>query len=159
MKLKQLLEKWGLTSLKINVGFLETEWQPQEQDREAAWELYVEMLTRIVTQPLPEDQGDEQTALDSVYSLFATTREILRRKGRDCVQFTKIAVVVLNQVVRPFTAVWHKEAQEGGFEISETCEDFRSDLERLQGTLRNYTRALADIAQVEDLTALAFEED
>ena len=83
----------------------------------------------------------------------------LRRKGRDCVQFTKIAVVVLNQVVRPFTAIWHKQAIEGGFESSEIREDFRFDLERLQHTLRNYTRALADIAQVEDLTALAFDED
>lgn len=29
-----------------------------------------EMLTRIITQPLPADAGDERVALDSVYSLF-----------------------------------------------------------------------------------------
>ena len=159
MKLKKWLENWDLTSLKINVGFLEAEWQPQEQDREAAWELYVEMLTRIVTQPLPAEHGDEKTALESVYSLFATTREILRRKGRDCVQFTKIAVVVLNQVVRPFTAKWHKPAADKAFTDPKVRAQFRSDLAGLQVVLRKYTKALADIAQVEDLTALAFEED
>lgn len=37
-------------------------------DKDAAWELYVEMLTRIVTQPLPYDMGDDQTALDNVYA-------------------------------------------------------------------------------------------
>ena len=132
MKLKKWLENWDLTNLKINAGFLQAEWQPQEQDREAAWELYVEMLTRIVTQPLPEEHGDEKTALDSVFSLFKTTREILRRKGRDCVQFTKIAVVVLNQVVRPFTARWHKPAKEGKFSDSAVCARFRSELADLQ---------------------------
>jgi hypothetical protein len=159
MKLKEWLNNWGLTNLKISVGFLEAEWTPQEQDREAAWELYVEMLTRIVTQPLPAEHGEEKTALDSVYSLFATTREILRRKGRDCVQFTKIAVVILNQVVRPFTAKWHKSAVEGRFIDPQVNAQFRSELTSLQVVLRKYTKALADIAQVEDLTALAFGED
>ena len=135
MKLRKWLENWDLTHLKINVGFLEAEWQPQEKDREAAWELYVEMLTRIVTQPLPKEHGDEKTALDSVFSLFGTTREIMRRKGRECLQFTKIAVVVLNQVVRPFTAKWHKPAIEGGFDNPATRTEFRSDLADLQVVL------------------------
>src|SRR5437588_4982131 len=107
MKLRKWLENWDLTKLKINLKVLEMEWEPQEKDREAAWELYIELLTRITTQPLPEKHGDEKTALDSVYNLFPMTREILKRKGRECEQFTKLAVVVLNQIVRPFTAKWH----------------------------------------------------
>lgn len=158
MQLRKWLENWDLTNLKINVGVLEAEWQPQEKDREAAWELYVEMLTRIVTQPLPTGHGDEKTALDSVYALFGITREVLRRKGRECVQFSKIAVVVLNQAVRPFTAKWHKLSLAGAFNDPKLCQKFRVDLAILQVTLRRYTKALADIAEVEDLTALVFAE-
>src|SRR6266705_1424594 len=121
MTLRKWLENWDLTSLKLNLGILDAEWQPQEKDREAAWELYVEMLTRIVAQPLPDKHGDEKTALDSVFALFEITREILRRKGRDCVQFTKIAVVVLNQVVRPFAAKWHPLALAGAFSDEKRC--------------------------------------
>lgn len=154
MKLKKLLENWDLKKLKINVKFLEMEWEPQEADRSAAWELYVEMLTRIVTQPLPDEHGDEETALSSVFSLFPITREILRRKGRDCVQFSKIAVVVLNQIVRPFTAKWHKLSREKAFEDRKMRMQFREELATLQKDLRGYTRALADIAQVEDLSLL-----
>src|SRR5438876_1106723 len=128
MKLRQWLENWDMTSLKINVGILETEWQPQEKDREAAWELYVEMLTRIVTQPLPARSGDEKTALDSVHALFSINREILRRKGRECVQFTKIAVVVLNQIVRPFTTKWHRLSLGGAFNDPKAQREFRKDL-------------------------------
>jgi hypothetical protein len=158
MKLNKWLENWDLTGLKINLGVLETEWQPQEKDREAAWELYVEMLTRIVTQPLPVEQGDEQTALDSVHALFGITREILKRNGRECIQFSKIAVVVLNQIVRPFTAKWHRLALAGALNDEKGRSEFRKELAALQVVLCNYTRALADIAQVEDLTAIAFQE-
>lgn len=158
MKLSKWLENWDLTSLKINLGVLETEWQPQEKDREAAWELYIEMLTRIVTQPLPTEHGDEKTALDSVHALFGITREILKRKGRESVQFSKIAVVVLNQVVRPFTAKWHRLVLAGALNDEKGRKEFRNELAALQVVLRNYTKALADIAQVEDLTAIAFQE-
>jgi hypothetical protein len=154
MKLQKWLENWDLTNLKISIGFLEAEWQPQEKDREAAWELYVELLTRIATQPLLSEHGDEKTALDSVYKLFEITREILRRNGRECVQFTKIAVIVLNQVVRPFTAKWHRLILDGEFNGVEKREAFRSELANLQVVLQKYTKALADIAQVEDLTGI-----
>lgn len=157
MKLQKWLENWDLTKLKINLGFLETEWEPQEKDREAAWELYVEMLTRVVSQPLPAEHGDEKAALESCYSLFSTTREILRRKGRECIQFTKIAVIVLNQIVRPFTAKWHGIVLNDAFNDAARKQEFREELESLRVDLLNYTRALADIAQVEDLTA--FEEN
>ena len=158
MKLKKWLENWDLTKLKINLKFLEMEWEPQEGDREAAWELYIEMLTRIVTQPLPDEHGDEKTVLDSIHNLFPITREILRRKGRDCVQFTKIAIIVLNQIVRPFTAKWHKLSLAGAFMKSEKCAEFRKELVELQKDLRQYTKSLADIAQVEDLTTLEDNE-
>ena len=157
MKLAKCFENWGLSKLKINIGFLETEWEPQEADRDAAWELYVEMLTRIVTQPLPDTDGDEQTALNSVHSLFAVTRDILRRKGRDCIQFSKVAIVVLNQIVRPFTAEWHKRSLDGAFKDPQQCREFRAALKLLQLDLLIYAKALADIAKVEDLTAAAFQ--
>jgi hypothetical protein len=157
MKLRKWFENWDLTKLQIKAGFLEMEWEPQEKDREAAWELYVEMLTRIITQPLPEKHGDEKTALDSVYALFGITREILRRKGRECAQFTKIAVIVLNQIVRPFTAKWHGLSLAGAFDNAEKQAEFRKDLSALQKDLRNYSRLLAEIAQVEDLTDITFD--
>ena len=155
MNLRTWLERAGLTKLKLNVKVLEAEWEPAQGDRDAAWELYVEMLTRIVTQPLPRNHGDEKTALDSVYSLFAVTREILRRRGRRCVGFTRIAVVVLNQVVRPFTAKWHPLSLAGTFEKASGRREFRKELEKLQADLRRYAGLLAAIAEVEDLTDLS----
>ena len=152
MKWGKWLENWDMTSLKIKTPFLDMEWKPQDEDKSAAWDLYIELLTRITTQPLAEQDGDETTALTSVYSLFGLTRTTIKSNGRHCIEFTKIAVVVLNQIIRPFTAKWHKKSLEDAFSKPDECQQFRSELAELQRKLRTYTKMLADMAGVEDLT-------
>ena len=108
MKWKKWLENWDMTSLRIKTSFLDMEWQPQTADQDAAWELYIELLTRVTTQDLADDCGDEEQALASIYKIFDLTREIIKKYKRDCMEFTKISVVILNQILRPFTSKWHK---------------------------------------------------
>ena len=154
MKWEKWLKKWKMTSLKVSTPYLEMEWKPNDSDKNAAWELYIELLTRITTQPLPSNHGDEKTALDSVYAIFSLTRTIIKSHKRDCVEFTKIAIIVLNQIVRPFTAKWHKISIKEGFTNSNICKNFRKELLELQKQLYIYTKMLADMADVEDLTNL-----
>ncbi len=136
MKFSELLDKWSLSKLSITAGFLNMEWQPNDTDKQCAWEMYVELLTRITTQPLADEHGDEKTAL-------------------------------LNQIIRPFTAKWHKHALAGELDSInapnndknskrnvESCQQFRAELAELQAELTNYSKLLADIAGVEDLTRL-----
>ena len=119
--------------MSLNLKAVQLEVSFQEADKDAAWELYIEMLTRVVTQPLSAESGDEQTALDSVSSLFPTTREILRCRGRTTISFSKVAIPVLNQVVRPFTAKWHRESIAGAFQQEGKREEFRREMASLQG--------------------------
>ena len=153
-RFRDLLERWGLSSLKINVHFLEAEFKPQDADRAAAWELYIELLTRVTTQRLDPDEGDEAAALDSLHALFGETREILRRNGSGCTEFVKLAIPVLNQVIRPVTTKWHPRLRKGAFNEKSACDEFRSDLARIQPKLRGFTKALAEMSEVEDLTEL-----
>lgn len=159
MNLPALFHQFRLEKIRLNLSVVALEIDFNENDRDAAWELYIEMLTRIVTQPLPAGSGDERAALDSVYSLFPTTREILRRQGRNALQFSKVAIPVLNQVVRPFTAKWHGESLAGAFDDPARRALFRAELTLLQEDLRNYNRLLANIAGVEDLTELEQGEE
>ena len=156
-KVGELFRTWGLSSIKLNVKFLELEFEPTEDDMTAAWDMYVELLTRITTQKLDEEDGDEKTALESVYELFPVTRQLLKEKGRRATNFTKIAVVVLNQIVRPFTAKWHRKEKEGAFNQKEECQQFRIELAELRDKLICYSKMLADMAKVEDLTAIEEE--
>lgn len=155
MKLRELLDKWSLSGLKVHLGFLDAEFKPNDTDRDAAWELYVELLTRVTTQALSADAGDEAAALLSVYQLFPITRDILRAPGRrHATEFTKLAVVVLNQKVRPFTAKWHKVQLAEGFKDALFRAEFRQELVQLQVVLGQYTGLLSEVAGVENLTQL-----
>lgn len=154
MNLDELFRKFNLEKVSLSAAAASVEFSFQDTDKDAAWELYIEMLTRNITQPVPAEAGDEKTALTSVYSLFPTTREILRKHGRKTISFSKVAIPVLNQVVRPFTAKWHGESLSGTFDDEAKRQEFRQELAALQAELRNYNRMLADIAGVEDLTDL-----
>ena len=158
MRLQDLFRRFRLKNVRLNVGVATATISFQDADKDAAWELYIEMLTRIITQPLPQEAGDEQTVLDSVYALFGITREILRRQGRGTIQFTKVAVPVLNQIVRPFTAKWHRESLAGAFNRDDRRAEFRDELANFQVELRKYSAMLAEIAGVEDITGFEAED-
>ena len=148
-----LLSRFDL-KLKLKSPFLEAEIRFNDDDKKAAWELYIELLTRVTTQPLSDEAGDEQTALESIHSIFTTTREILKKYGTGTIRFSKIAIPVLNQIIRPFTAKWHNLSVAGCFSDPKKLQEFREELKLLQIDLTNYNRLLANIAGVEDLTAL-----
>ena len=67
----------------VNTPFLKIQgsWQPDEAEQNAAWELYVELITRISVQELKPDEGLLREALSSLYQLFGETRLILRKYG------------------------------------------------------------------------------
>jgi hypothetical protein len=154
MKIKELFDQWSLKGLKVNLKFLEMDWAPADAEKDAAWEMYVELITRVTTQHLLPDEGDEETALTSIHSLFDVTRKVIKEHGRHCEAFARIAVVILNQRIRPFTAKWHRLAVAGELKKPEAKDAFRKDLAELQDVLRGYTGLLATVANVEDMTAL-----
>ncbi len=101
--------------LNLRVVEISGTWEPNDSERRAAWELYVELLTRVSVVPLREDEGLLREALGSLYSLFTTTREVLRKYGPEVAEpkkdgqynFGYLAVSMLNYGIRPLLARWH----------------------------------------------------
>ncbi len=154
MRIKDLFEKWGLVGLKVKTPILEMDWEPSDPDKNAAWDLYVELLTRITTQRLPHEHGTEEAALESIHKIFGLTRSTLKARGRKAENFTRIAIIVLNQVIRPFTAKWHRLSEQGAFGEETKSAEFREELAQLQDRLRAYTKLLSELADVEDMTEM-----
>lgn len=110
---------WGADSIEVglNLHFLSLRgtWKPNDDERRAAWELYVELATRIAVVPLGPNEGLMREALSSLYALFPITRDILRTHGpvlgrprpNGEYNFAQLAVVVLNYELRPLLAHWH----------------------------------------------------
>jgi hypothetical protein len=96
-------------NLPFNLGRIELE--PDEIQQKAAWELYVELTTRIAIQPIQSDEGLMREALGSLYNIFGVTRVILRQAGPSVAQgpnsLGPVAILVLNQGLRPFLTKWH----------------------------------------------------
>ena len=72
-------------------------------------------------------------------------------------EFSKVAIVVLNQVIRPFTAKWHKKSLDG-FNDNDKVE-FRKELKVLQKKLKIYTQMLGQMAGVEEINDLTKLEE
>jgi len=140
------------------------EWLSDESQRRAAWELYVELVTRVSVQPLDLDHGLAREALTSLHALFGVTREILRRHGPGVGAVREsvggIAIAVLNQGVRPFLAKWHpallewEETRRPGCSVKTHERNWdqepmlRGELEKLRNQLGKYAKALGKIANV-----------
>lgn len=151
-KLGEIFKRFKLDEINLSPKEFNISISYENYDKEAAWLMYVELLTRVTTQKLDKDCGDEQSALNSIYSIFDSTRTVLKEKGRKAINFTKISVIVLNKIIRPFTSKWHKLSLGGAFEEKAKCDEFRCELEVLRIRLIKYTQILAEIAGVEDLS-------
>jgi len=104
-----------LKSVEVKLPGVVGTWELDGDQRNAAWELYVELVTRTALQPLDADDGVLREALSSLHAIFRETREILRRygpgiavpPGEGQLSFGALAVDLLNQVLRPVLAKWH----------------------------------------------------
>ena len=162
----------GKISISIpGFGGLEGNWEPDDTERKAAWEIYVELVTRIATMPLARDEGVLREALTSSYSLFATSRDVLRKYGPEIARpgrgsdtsLGAVVITALNYVLRPLLAKWHPllsdyenrrppsmSARE--WESQWQYEDeLRATLERMRQGMLEYADVLARVAGVPPL--------
>jgi hypothetical protein len=159
--------------VKVNLGVAELsgEWEPNDKERAAAWELYVELITRVSVVPLGEGDVLLREALTSLYSIFNTTRDVLHKYGPDIAEpkpdgqfnFAYLAVTILNSGVRPLLSRWHPALKRW----EEQCppgvspaahesawpqaEKLREALDESRATLTDYADALAIACGVPNL--------
>jgi hypothetical protein len=157
------LKTYRPTRFTLKIPWIgEVDFEPNERERMAAWSLYVELQTRIAVQPFRPDSGLLRDVLNSLYTLFAFTREVLREAGPDVARtpdsFGPVAIKVLTVGIAPFTTRWHQKLlqhessrPEGrtAFEHEHQWEEFGamvSELVVLQDDMKTYADALLRIA-------------
>lgn len=77
-------DRWNIGVENFDVQRLFEFWAPSDADRALAWDIYIELRTRITTQELKDEDGDDKTALTSVFELFPRSREFMHRHGFNC---------------------------------------------------------------------------
>lgn len=117
------------------------------KSQQAAWDLYIELRTRVATEALPLHSGQEGAALGSLHSLFERSRATFHEHGPETAWLAAIAFQALNEDLRPVTAYWHGVVGDGSFVYPDEAGDFRADLFDLQGKLRLLTDFLGYAAR------------
>ena len=161
-----------LSEVEINsLGLAKAKWIADRSQQKAAWELYVELVTRISVQPLGSSEGLAREALSSLHAIFAETRKILRSHGprvaeplqKEALSFGEISLAILNHALRPFLAKWHpellahEEKRTKGVSQRENelhwqhHDAFRKELEELRVRLSEYASLLAKAAGIKIL--------
>jgi hypothetical protein len=149
-----------ITEVRLDLGWgpakLSGTWTPDTSELDAAWELYVELVTRIAVIPLTPETGVIREALTSLYELFGATRAILRKYGPAVARpthkkegdyrFGHLAVWLLNANVRPFLSYWHPALQQ--WEASRPPERSIADHERAWPRAAECRAALEALRQV-----------
>jgi hypothetical protein len=163
--------------VELNLGLVKMEgrWIPTDEDQQAAWEMYVELVTRISVIEVKSGEGLLREALSSLHSLFEQTRRILRVYGPSVARlkpegelsFGFIAIVIVNYVLRPFLTKWHpllldyeEQLMDGVSRVEhekhwEKNQDLRQHLAQVRTLLIEYANLLAQAAGV---PSLVFED-
>jgi hypothetical protein len=157
--------------LDLKVFKISGTWEPNDAERRAAWELYVELVTRVAVVPLTG--GLLREALTSFYALFGIAREILRRYGPDVAAPKRtgeynlgfLTVALLNFTVRPLLSRWHPELQ--AWEHTRPTDvtpmaheqawsghaELRQQIDSVREILASYASVLATACGIPDLRA------
>lgn len=146
--------------LPFNLGQLEFE--PDVTERQAAWELYVELATRVSIQPMEHGVGFVREALSSLHKIINVSRSILREAGPSIARgrnsLGAVAIEVISKGIRPFLSKWHPLLFEYEHERPEDIDaleherswekapEFFAELTKLQEQMQIYVEALAQIS-------------
>ena len=114
-------------------------------DQVAAHQFLTELRTRISTQPLPYQHGVEARALESMWEVFGQAREAIK-ENPGCEEFARRTTDVLNLVVRPLTAKWHRAFEAGRLRGRDGADEFRGELQDVQKKLREFAVELHKMA-------------
>jgi hypothetical protein len=114
--------------------------------RVPAYELWVEVSTRIAEQDLHFRSGKEEAAVTSIVGLFQTTRDLMR-KNPDADHFQSLAVAML-ETIRPYTARWHGlQDSNNRFLGPAQRRQFRDELRKLQEKLHEFASRLQEMGK------------
>ncbi|HIF50485.1 MAG TPA: hypothetical protein EYQ42_02960 [Thiotrichaceae bacterium] len=165
-------------SFSINLGIVSLEAELADEDRQCAWELYTELITRVAV--IGKIYDDECTnfegelyieSLDSLFNFFQEARKIMRSfpagqiKNKNINHLGMIINSAFITVLRPFLEKWQiqyrhwwdnesdeslmpLERQKQFPELKEFLDDW-SDLRYLMKSLQN---KLVEIYELTDVT-------
>ncbi len=170
-------------TFNVNLGILSIGGEFSEEDRQCAWELYCELVSRVALMGKENDRGElvftgevYDQSLDSLYAFFHEARALMRRYpvGRIAAGGARnhlgfFIAALLEVVIRPFLEKWQASyrhwwkrecerlPQASPFERQQGYPRLREMLEdwrRVRRFCRNAAKELTEQFQLPDVMAV-----
>ncbi|TAF68308.1 MAG: hypothetical protein EAZ55_00055 [Cytophagales bacterium] len=152
MNIGRLLRQKGIIGIRLELPYLEADISLENADREAAFELYVDLLCLLPANDIEAIEAPYY--LEKAASFFAIGRALMHKYGRKAKHFSRITVLLLNRDIRPFTTEWHQYRHD-----SSSYEAMAKAYNRLLPQLQAFVSIYAELAQATDLTGLQQTDD
>ncbi|PUU87344.1 MULTISPECIES: hypothetical protein [Halanaerobium] len=166
---KSLGGKYEIDKAVIGIGQGQIEVKPNNRDYQIAYQLWIEISTRQLGQPIDFDNDIIEEIYDSWYDFFGITRVLIKEIPVSCYQkykstkeIVEISFQVLNQILRPHLTKWQakyrkwlnenkeKYSNKSPQEIQKKFPEYDElikDLRETNNKLKAYKRLMEEIAK------------
>lgn len=129
------------------INSLKGKWTVNDLQRQASWEMYIQVITRISSLPLERSQRNAEQEFSDLNDLLEAMRGVLGKygpssgeKGGDGeLSFAYITLVLINVLIRPVLALKGKSC----------TVDLYQEFDRTYAVLIDYCGILVQAAEVE----------
>ena len=159
-------------SVKLSLpSGIEVEFEAQDIDRKIAWEIFVQIRTRIAAVDFRKNEDSLIRCNESLFTLFKSIREkieslpVSRITSGNSAALVEFYISILNDGIRPFLTKWHIpvshfHSTNGDSSLSELEVDKKFveknpeilvDMKKLNDRMKDISKVLLKIAQGENI--------
>lgn len=149
-------ETYEINEATIGIGSNKIKIRPNYEDKQLAYNLWVELATRKIGIPIDFEHDVIIEIYNSWYDFFKITREMIREipvskvRNESTMNIIRIATDVLNEGVRPHLTQWQAKFRKW-YETAEVDNE-NKDLfpQEIQKNFPNYDKLVSDMKKVNE---------
>lgn len=164
-------------TFSFNLGIFSVQSEISDEDRQCAWELYTEMVTRRAITGKIDDETCEDfsgelfnESLSSTYSFFQEARQIMKKfpvgkiRALNQQHLGSIIHEILNKLIRPFLEKWqsdyyvwwesNKDRGINRFELQDEYprkDELLNDWKELRTVMRDIQKKMCNVYKLEEV--------
>ncbi len=137
---------------EMGIGSTKFTFKPNNNDRQIAYKIWVELSTRKIGLPIDLDHDVVSEIYDSWYGFFAVTRELIKDipvskiKHKSTQKVIKLSIDVLNEGLRPHLTTWQARFRHWYEKRLKKEDDFEP--QAIQAEYPKFTELKASILEV-----------
>lgn len=131
---------------EINIKGLKYDLRKYSNNSKLAWKIFVLLTTSVLTNKVPQNEGNFKTILGGIYKVYTSINNYLLEYENAKITLI-LAEFLINKKIKPFLGKWHSKQINENFDT--LTDEFRNELEKLQNDIKtNYLEQFSNLAKL-----------